>query len=46
LSVFTVGKIIFILKTSSAINCVVSFYNASVVTCDRRIGSWGLCCDL
>jgi hypothetical protein len=30
----------FILKTRYAISCVVFFYNAGVVTCDRRIGSW------
>jgi hypothetical protein len=38
-SVFTLRKIIFILKTRSAIICVVNFYSAGVVTRDRRIGS-------
>jgi hypothetical protein len=33
-------KIIFNLKTHHAINSAVSFYNAGVVTRDRRIGSW------
>jgi hypothetical protein len=28
-----------------AINSAVNFYNAGVVTRDRRIGSWGRCYD-
>jgi hypothetical protein len=39
-SVFIVGKIIYILKTPCATRCAVNFYNAGVVTRDRRIGSW------
>jgi hypothetical protein len=35
-------KIIFILKTRQAIGCVENFYNAGVVSRDRRIGS---CCN-
>jgi hypothetical protein len=35
----TMREIIFILKTRYAISCVVNFYNAGVVTRDRRIGS-------
>jgi hypothetical protein len=32
-------KIIFIIKTRRVIGCVENFYNAGVVTRDRRIGS-------
>jgi hypothetical protein len=35
--------ITFVLKTCHAISCAVNFYNASVVTQDRRIGSWSPC---
>jgi hypothetical protein len=38
-SVFTSGKNNFILKTRRAISCAVNFYNAGVVTQNRRIGS-------
>jgi hypothetical protein len=37
---FNRRKIIFNLKTRHAINSAVNFYNAGVVTRDRRIGSW------
>jgi hypothetical protein len=33
-------KNIFVIKTRHAIGCAVNFYNAGVITRDRRIGSW------
>jgi hypothetical protein len=39
LRVFTSEENNFILKTRYAISCVANFYNAGIVTDDRRIGS-------